>query len=553
MNRKSFTLTSIFIITTMMLSACSVSIAPLTTSTQPKSSALSPAATSAPAVVAATPTSNSQPAIIQADPSLEAYQNALESIYQNVNQSVVSIQVTKKVTAVDPSTLFPNGLFPNGRVPNQYEYAQGSGFVWDNQGNIVTNNHVVSDATRITVTFADGKKYEAKVSGTDVSVDLAVVKVVAPATELHPVALGDSNQVKVGQLAIAIGNPFGLEDTMTVGVVSAIGRSIPSDNSSTASTSGSYTIPDVIQTDAPINPGNSGGVLVDIQGKVIGVTSAIESTGGSSAGVGFAIPAAIVWKVVPTLIQGGKVDHTWLGLTGTTMSPEIAKLMNLPSDQTGILVVDVTSGSPAEKAGLKGSSQTVTFEGQDIQIGGDVITAIDQKPVKVFEDLVTYLLSSTEVGQTVTLSLMRDGKAMDVKAVLEARPAVAPTQTSQNPTTPQNQAVVWLGITGGSMTAEISKAMNLPDTTQGVLVVDVTNDSPASTAGLKGGTNVITINGQSIKIGGDVITAVDGQPITSMDDLSGMLQNYQPGDVAEFSILRNGMDISVKVTLAAKP
>ncbi|MDO9065727.1 MAG: PDZ domain-containing protein, partial [Chloroflexota bacterium] len=239
------------------------------------------------------------------------------------------------------------------------------------------------------------------------------------------IQIGDSTQVKVGQLVIAIGNPFGEQNTMTMGIVSAVGRTLPvsSDSQSSATTQPSYSIPDVIQTDAPINPGNSGGVLVDIQGRLVGVTAAIESSTNSSAGIGFAIPSAIVKRVVPVLVKGNQVQHSYLGLSGGSMTPELADAMKLPSTQRGALVASVTAGGPAEKAGVKGSADSATINGQKVSVGGDIVVAIDNQKVKAFEDIVAYLASSTEVGQTVTLTVLRQGKEETVKVTLSARPS----------------------------------------------------------------------------------------------------------------------------------
>lgn len=558
MKRKVFTLTSILVITVMLLSACSFSTGVTQIKNKEKSATSLPQATDVPTTAAPSTTLVNTPntaPVVDPNPSVQNVEATFEDIYQKVNPSVVSIQVTKKVSGINYYQGFPNDFFQNQQTPDQYEHALGSGFVWDNQGYIVTNNHVVNGATRITVVFSDDKPYDAELVGTDSNVDLAVIKVDAPASELHPVALGDSKSVKVGQIVIAIGNPFGLQGTMTTGIVSAIGRSISSDLESSSSTGANYSIPDIIQTDASINPGNSGGVLLDTQGKVIGVTSAIESSSNSSAGVGFAIPSAIVWKIVPTLIQGKKYSYSWLGISGTTLTPEIAKLMDLPNGQTGVLVVDVTKDGPADKAGLKGSSKVITFEGSDLQIGGDIITAIDGQPVAQFDDIVTYLLSSTEVGQTVNLSILRDGDPMTLKVTLEARPETTtaePAQNNQQPSNPRPSAGVWLGITGGSLTPAINKAMNLDENTEGVLVVEVTPNSPADQAGIKGGTTPFTLNGQEIMIGGDVITAIDGQTVTSVQEITQLLQNYQAGDVVTVSILRNGMSADVQVTLSQR-
>jgi len=341
------------------------------------------------------------------------WESSLESIYTQVNPSVVAIQVV--------ATQQPN--VPGFRFAPQQPQTQqalGSGFVWDTAGHIVTNNHVIDGANRISVTFSDGTIVSAKVVGADPNSDLAVIQVNAPASALHPVQMADSTQIKVGQFAIAIGNPFGEQNTMTTGIVSALGRSLPV-NDGTAQ-GPSYTIPDVIQTDAPINPGNSGGVLLNADGKVVGVTSAIESPAGTSSGIGFAIPSAIVQKVVPALIKTGHYDHPYIGIGGTTLTPNLAQAMGLKSDQRGALVASVTPGSPADKAGLRGSTQQTTIDGVQTTVGGDVITAMDGQSVKSFDDLIAYLSRSTSVNQTVTLTILRDGKEQAVKVTLTARP-----------------------------------------------------------------------------------------------------------------------------------
>ncbi|HWT82789.1 MAG TPA: trypsin-like peptidase domain-containing protein, partial [Candidatus Methylomirabilis sp.] len=277
--------------------------------------------------------------------------------------------------------------------------ALGSGFVWDKQGHIVTNNHVVESATSVDVIFSDGLTVPAKVVGTDPDADLAVIQVSVPADRLPPVTLADSTKVKIGQLAVAIGNPFGQEGSMSVGFVSGLGRELPVNaNNPLSSNTGSYIIPDIIQTDAPINPGNSGGVLVDDQGHVLGVTAAIATNSGSGSGVGFVIPSVIVQKVVPSLIKNGSYQHPYIGISGTTMTPELAQPMGLNSDQRGALVVSVTAGGPAANAGLQASNNTTTVNGQQEPVGGDVIVSIDGNPVKTFDDLITYLARNTDVG-----------------------------------------------------------------------------------------------------------------------------------------------------------
>jgi serine protease Do len=476
---------------------------------------------------------------------LAAYQGTLENIYTTVSPSVVNIRVVQKVDASNfgasqlPS--FPFFNIPEGQQPpQQYQSALGSGFVWDKNGNIVTNNHVVSGAEKIEVTFSDGTILPATLIGADPDSDLAVIKVDAPADHLSPVQMGDSASAKVGQLAIAIGDPFGLEGTMTTGIISAVGRSLPSDETAAQS----YTIPDVIQTDAPINPGNSGGVLVDAQGHVLGVTSAIESPVRASAGIGFAIPSAIVDNVVPALIKDGKYVHTWLGISGTTLVPSLAKAMNLDSSQRGALVEEIIPNSPAEKAGLRGSSQQVTLDGQNTNVGGDVITAIDNQPVVEMDDLIAYLARSTKVDQKVTLTLLRDGKQETLEVTLRARPSAEERKSANSQSTTRG---IRLGILGTTVDDAIAKEMNLKAGQQGVLVVQVESGSLADTTGLRGGSKSVTINGQQVMVGGDIITAVNGQPVASMEELKAALAQLTPDKELNLSILRDGREMQIAI------
>ena len=498
--------------------------------------------------------------------SVADLQATLEQIYTNVNPSVVAIDV---VESVGGTLNLPFGN--NGQPQAPQAQALGSGFVWDKDGHIVTNNHVVDGAEKISVTFSDGSIVPATLVGHDPDSDLAVIKVDVPADQLQPVTLADSTQVKVGQLAVAIGNPFGNENTMTVGFVSAIGRAIPADG---GTSNVAYTIPDVIQTDAPINPGNSGGVLVDDQGQVMGVTAQIDSPVRASVGIGFVIPSSIVKAVVPELIQSGKYDHSWLGISGGTLIPDLATAMNLKSDQRGALINTVTAGGPAEKAGLRGSAKETTLNGQTIKVGGDVIIAIDQQPVKTFDDLVAYLVSSTKVDQTVTLTILRDGQQQDVQVTLGARPARTESQSSVTqlpdmpnlpdlpqghpdvPGMPQQQGRAgqpWLGIMGLSITSDNATDLGLSSTQRGVLVEEVRPGSPSEQAGLKAGSKTVTINGQDFTVGGDVITAYNGQTVSGMDDLLTSLQQSKAGDKITLSILRDGKSLDVTLTLAARP
>jgi len=480
----------------------------------------------------------------------DALELTLGEIYDQVSPSVVNIQVVQETSAValdipqlpgfpfDPSQ-------PQEQVPQQ---ATGSGFVWDKEGHIVTNNHVVEGAVDIAVTFADDTTVPAEIVGTDPHSDLAVIQVDLSPEKLVPVRLADSTQVRVGQLAVAVGNPFGLEGTMTVGFVSALGRSLPVASSNLMAPS--YTIPDIIQTDAPINPGNSGGVLVSDEGLVIGVPSAIESPVRANAGIGFAIPSAIVQKVVPVLITDGSYEHAWVGISGTTLNSELAEAMGLDSEQRGVLVIEVTPDGPASEAGLRPSEQQIEIRGSEVQIGGDVIVAIDGEPVAEFDDLVTYLARNTSAGDTVGLTILRDGREETVRVTLAPRPVEeeATTQVARGSTTG-----AWLGIRGLSLTPEIAGAMDLPDDQQGVLVAEVMNSTPADQAGLHGGDQVIDVDGQQVQVGGDVITAVDGETISSFEDLRLFLMHAEPGYEASFTLLRDGNEITIDVTLGEPP
>ncbi len=553
--KSKLSLVTVVMIAALVVSACSAAAPSTAVNSAPAAAAsnLQPIAD-----VNTAPVSKSA-AVIANVADLEA---TLEQIYQQVNPSVVAIHVVEKAGAGSTVPFFNNpDQSPNQDVPQAQ--ALGSGFVWDKDGHIVTNNHVVAGSEKIDVTFADGTIVPATLVGADPDSDLAVIKVNYPADQLVPVKVADSAQVKVGQLAVAIGNPFGHENTMTVGFVSAVGRSIPADGGEGTV---SYSIPDVIQTDAPINPGNSGGVLLDDQGQVMGVTAQIDSPVRASVGIGFVIPSNIVSRVAPELIKSGKYEHSWLGISGGSLIPDLATAMNLKSDQRGALVSKVTSGSPAEQAGLRGSEKQATINGENVNVGGDVITAIDGQPVKDFDDLVAYLTSSTSVGQTVTLSVIRDGQPQDVKVTLAARPAgsqLAQAEQQQSPEVPQvpqeqrrsspTAGQPWLGIQGLSITSDIVTDLGLPADQTGVLVESVRSNSPAEQAGLKGGTKSITVGGQEVMTGGDVITAIDGQAVRSMDDVLGILQQSKVDQKLTLTVVRDGQQQDVTVTLAARP
>ena len=334
--------------------------------------------------VAPAPVQVTDQQVAQAKLDLFAQEQAFVALYEQVNGAVVNVQLS------------------NG---------EGSGFVIDQEGHIVTNNHVVADGGPIQVNFANGRSVPATLIGTDPDSDVAVIQVDVPANELTVVPLGDSDSLKVGQIVIAIGSPFGLDNTMTTGIVSGLSRTLPGGASASR-----YQVPDVIQTDAAINPGNSGGPLLDLNGRVIGINTAIESPVRASSGVGFAVPVNVVKAVVPQIISGEQVQHPWLGIAGGTITPAAAEQMGLNSDQRGVIVSTVTAGGPAAQAGLRGGDAQTG-------LGGDVIVGIDGQAVNEFDDLLGYIIQHTTVGQTVTLQVLRGGQPQTIQITLGARPA----------------------------------------------------------------------------------------------------------------------------------
>lgn len=299
-------------------------------------------------------------------------------------------------------------------APQRFGQCIGSGFIIDREGHVVTNDHVATAAPRLLVTLADERSVPAELVGTDPGSDLAVLKIDVPAEDLTVAELGESASIQVGQRAIAIGNPFGLERTVTTGVVSSLGRTLSRQDSN-------FQIAELIQTDAAVNPGNSGGPLLDSAGRVIGVNTAIASTTGTNAGVGFAVPVDIVKRVVPALIETGRYQHPWIGVSGRSISPELVEAADLPVE-TGAIIFSVEPDSPAEKAGLRGGSREIVVSGIPMLAGGDIIVAIDGVPIKRFDDVVNYLASQTSVGDEVILTVVRDGEEMDVPVTLEERP-----------------------------------------------------------------------------------------------------------------------------------
>lgn len=337
----------------------------------------------------------------QATSSVEAQ---VEGVAAGVGPSVLN--VTSHVVTLDSN---------NQPVPGR---AVGSGFVYDDKKHVVTNYHVVEKATSVAVSLKNGVSHTAKVIGSDPSTDLAVLEI--DASELPPpLKIGDSKRVRVGQFVVALGNPFGLTHTLTFGVISALGRIIQSPD-------GRF-VGEALQTDAPINPGNSGGPLVTLTGEVVGVNSQIISPSGTNAGIGFAIPASLVQRVVPQLIAKGKAEHPWLGIAGIDLDKALITLLkkagvDIPVG-AGVLVVRVAPNSPASRAGIHGGSEVLRIGNLQLPIKGDIIVSIDGDSVNQFQALGAYLEANTSVGQTVQVTLLRNGKELTVSAKLAERPA----------------------------------------------------------------------------------------------------------------------------------
>ena len=558
MNKRKLQTISILILSTLLLISCSaLPSLPLVSSltTQENNT---PSQQAEKAIPLQENNSNSSTAsTLETSEILTALETAYGEIYNKVIPSVVNVSVIQTVSSQSfqmpdlPDLPFDLPFGEQGQPQERKSSALGSGFIWDTEGHIITNNHVVEGADTITVTFYDGSSAKAEIVGTDPDSDLAVIKVDVPVEKLQPIQVADSTNVEVGDIAIAIGNPFGLEGSMTTGIVSALGRSLDLDTTSTTVNGSTYTIPDVIQTDAAINPGNSGGVLVNKDGNLIGVTAAIKSTAGSNAGIGFVIPSVIVQNVVPVLIEDGFYQHPRIGFSGTTLTSDLAQAMDLSPDQHGALVIDITPDSPAEEAGLQGSDRQVKIDDVERSVGGDVIIQIDNQPVNDFEDIVAYLARYTEVGQTIQLTVLRDGSEKTLDVTLVAREQ--PTATEQPAQQPDNASTAWLGILGTSINDDIIEAMELDKDQTGVLIQQVVQGSPADKAQLNGSYKSATINGQEIKVGGDIITALDGKNIENMNALKTTLQSLKPGDEIELTVLRDGENVTVSVTLEKIP
>ena len=289
----------------------------------------------------------------------------------------------------------------------------GSGFVFDKMGHIITNAHVVEGSTKTIVTFLDGRSYNAEIIGVDEYTDIGVIKVNADLKLLQPLSLGDSSNLNVGEPIAAIGNPFGLSGSMTSGIVSQMGRLLPSGSG--------YSIPDVIQTDAAINPGNSGGPLLNMRGNIVGINTAIQSTTGEFTGVGFAIPSQTVAKIVPILIDEGEYKHPWIGISGRDIDPDTANVLGL-KDAIGFQIITVVENSPAADAGLIGSDKIIEVDGKEYSIGGDIIVAVDGMDVRKIDDILVHLQRVKTVGDEMNLEILRDGRTTNVTIILQERP-----------------------------------------------------------------------------------------------------------------------------------
>jgi serine protease Do len=476
----------------------------------------------------------------------------LTTLFNDVDQSIVQISEARA---------------------SSFGSRQGSGFIYDNLGHIITNYHVVADPgesqeTSLSdkdfhITFLDGTTYIGRVIGADLYSELAVLKVEnITGDSLIPLPLGNSSQVRIGQVVLAVGNPFGLSGSMTEGIVSGFGRilpsSVPQGDLLLRQDAPSLLIPNLIQTDAAINPSNSGGPLLNTAGEVIGMNTEIFSNSGEYAGVGSAIPSDIIRKVVPELISTGTYRHPYIGITGVDVSPEIATEMGLNSSR-GFLVTEVTSGSPAERSGIRDGGVLKDINGRQIELGGDVIVAVDNVTVRKIEDLLSYLQSARSVGENVILRVIRDGKFLEIGMTVTPRPTQLQLETEQS-----QQQYPTLGINTINMTEQIAARMNLTRFPQqqlsndvrevereGVLVVDVFANGPADQAGIRGGFIVADINGTPVEIGGDVIMRIDNTMIANVDALDKFIGNKNIGDTIEVIVIRNAQPIKIPVIVGS--
>lgn len=352
---------------------------------------------------------------------------SLPEIFKKTENAVV--QITSTRPGSDQTVVL------NGREIPQNNIALGSGFVYDQEGRIITNHHVASEVDEVDVKFVDGDTYTAKVIGKDPYSDIGVLQITDRAffdKKVAPLTIANSSEIEVGEQIIAIGNPFGLSGTLTTGVVSQIGRLLPNDITG-------YSIANTIQTDAAINPGNSGGPLLNMEGKVVGMNTAIYSNTGVYSGVGFAVPSNMLLKEIPVLIEKGSYVHPWLGFTATDVSPDIAESLNLPRNFKGAAVVSVVENSPADKAGIRGQVVRENLVRNEEVRTGDIVTKIDNQLVKSMDDVISYLDESKKIGDKVSLTINREGKSMEVPVTLEERPSGSPRLLAASSSQPQDR------------------------------------------------------------------------------------------------------------------
>ena len=337
-------------------------------------------------------------------------QNQINEINDFISEESKTLSLTEIFEKAEPGVVRVNTI---GNQTASETGGVGSGFVFDKKGHIITNAHVIEGSTKTVVTFLDGRSYNAEIIGMDEYTDIGVIKVNADLKLLNPLSLGDSSNLDVGEPIAAIGNPFGLSGSMTSGIVSQMGRLLPSGSG--------YSIPDVIQTDAAINPGNSGGPLLNMRGNIVGINTAIQSTTGEFTGVGFAIPSQTVAKIVPTLISEGEYKHPWIGISGRDIDPDTANVLGL-KDAIGFQIITVVENSPAADAGLIGSDKMIVVEGREYPTGGDIIVGVDGMDVRKIDDILVHLQRVKTVGDEMNLEILRDGRTTNVTIILQERP-----------------------------------------------------------------------------------------------------------------------------------
>jgi S1-C subfamily serine protease len=543
---------------------------------------------------------------LEVDAQQTETQNSINNSSTIQSTNISSANVTSSPTSLTPSDIFSKVqdsvvqvTTTNKDIAGPLNSGLGSGFVYDNDGHIITNYHVVALAssgessnnisssnnnTDIVVTINDGSVYNAKIVGSDRFSDIAVLRIEnISESKLVPLTFGNSSQAEIGEEVVAIGNPFGLSGTLTVGVVSGLGRIIPSipdqqeqeqqpslpenpfggpfpdipglpfqqppliPDQQEQERTGAFSIPDIVQTDAAVNPGNSGGPLLNMEGQVIGMNTAIFSETGVYAGIGFAIPSNTITKVVPSLITVGSYQHPWLGLIGIDITPDIAKALGLSLDEAkGFLVIGVNEGSPAAKAGIRGGDRVTDVNGREIRLGGDIVLKIDNQDVRKIEDILTYLEGQKHAGDTVQLTILRDGKTQTVNATLTPRPGSNQSQQFQSLSEQQQRPS--LGISGINLNPAIAKAMNITQQT-GFLVVDIIADGPADKAGIRGGYVISNINGSETELGGDVILKIANKTVNTIDDVLSYLDTKKVNDTVQLTVLRDGNVENVPVQL----